>query len=112
MDYKRGDPLISIEKGTVRAIIKTFSKRKDLLVEIDGREEKAVNYNELTGEVQVGDQVILNTTAVKLGLGTGGYHFVLHNLANNPQKMPLGGAYYETSLYATAGKGICRRGAG
>ncbi|WP_268760481.1 DUF3866 family protein [Gottschalkia purinilytica] len=40
---------------------------------------RAVNYNELTGNVQIGDTVILNTTAVELSLGTGGQHFVIHN---------------------------------
>ena len=30
----------------------------------------------------VGDEVLLNTTAVELSLGTGGYHFVIANLNN------------------------------
>ncbi|MBM7614023.1 DUF3866 family protein [Alkaliphilus hydrothermalis] len=83
--------MISIEKGTVKEIIKKHSKRTDILVEVDGRKEKAINYDEMTGEVQVGNPVILNTTAVKLGLGTGGYHFVLHNLAQEQKEMPMGG---------------------
>jgi hypothetical protein len=36
----------------------------------------------LTGPVALGDRVVLNTTAVDLGLGTGGWHVVHWNLAN------------------------------
>jgi hypothetical protein len=36
---------------------------------------------ELTGPVAPGDEVVLNTTAVELGLGTGGWHVVHWNLA-------------------------------
>ncbi len=46
---------------------------------------KAVNYNFMTGKINIGDKVILNTTAVELGLGTGGYHFVIYNKKNEQQ---------------------------
>src|SRR6266540_239736 len=36
---------------------------------------------DLVGPVAVGDEVVLNTTAVDLGLGTGGWHVVHWNLA-------------------------------
>lgn len=42
-----------------------------------------INYNLLTGEVGEHDTVLLNVTAVKLGLGSGGYHFVLANLSRD-----------------------------
>lgn len=45
-------------------------------VDVDGRRERAICYPSLTGAVAPGDRVALNTTAVSLGLGTGGYHFV------------------------------------
>src|SRR5207248_443272 len=35
---------------------------------------------QLTGNVAVGDRVVVNTTAVELGLGTGGWHVVHWNL--------------------------------
>lgn len=43
----------------------------------DGDLASAVAYPRLTGEVDRGDRVLLNTTAVALGLGTGGVHFVM-----------------------------------
>ena len=38
---------------------------------------------QLTGRVDVGDAVVVNTTAVELGLGTGGWHVVHWNLARD-----------------------------
>lgn len=50
-----------------------------MLVKRGGKEERAANYPELTGKAEPGDRVLLNTTAVKLGLGSGGFHFVMAN---------------------------------
>jgi hypothetical protein len=43
----------------------------------DGELARAVAYPFLSGSLQIGGRVWLNTTAVELGLGTGGTHFVL-----------------------------------
>ena len=43
--------------------------------------ERAYVLSELTGPVAGGDDVVVNTTAVELGLGTGGWHVVHWNLA-------------------------------
>lgn len=42
----------------------------------DGRMERALHDTSVHETLQTGDQVLLNTTAVHLNLGTGGYHFV------------------------------------
>lgn len=42
--------------------------------------DRAYVLTELTGEVGPGDEVVCNTTAVELGLGTGGWHVVHWNL--------------------------------
>ena len=52
-----------------------------MVVELDGQEARAINYDDLTGTVEPGEEVLLNTTAVALGLGTGGSHFVVASLA-------------------------------
>jgi hypothetical protein len=49
-------------------------------VDTDGG--RAYVLTQLTGPVAVGDRVVLNTTAVDLGLGTGGWHVVHWNLAH------------------------------
>ena len=45
--------------------------------------ERAYALTQLTGPVASGDQVVVNTTAVELGLGTGGWHVVHWNLERN-----------------------------
>lgn len=46
-------------------------------VDVEGERAVAVAYPDLCGPVTVGDVVIVNTTAIALGLGTGGVHFVV-----------------------------------
>lgn len=47
----------------------------------DGVEARAYALVELIGPCSAGDRVVLNTTAVDLGLGTGGWHVVHWNLS-------------------------------
>lgn len=73
--------MINILKAQVMAITyrdKNISKFK---IESNGRVFDCINYNKLTGEIEENDMVLLNTTAVELGLGSSGYHFVLANLS-------------------------------
>ncbi len=44
---------------------------------VDGAPVRALAYPELTGSPRPGDRVLLNTTALDLGLGTGGYALVI-----------------------------------
>jgi hypothetical protein len=68
--------------------------------------ERAYALTQLTGPVADGDSVVVNTTAVELGLGTGGWHVVHWNLARGSwqEKGPghiIKGRY--TSLQADVG---------
>lgn len=83
--------MISIKRGKVIKVINRLEGRTDVLVNIDNKDEKAINYDYLTGEIREGDDIILNTTAVELNLGTGGYHFVIYNLNNGNQNVSKGG---------------------
>src|SRR6266542_1936879 len=49
-------------------------------VDLGDGNERAYVLTQLTGSVAVGDRVVVNTTAVELGLGTGGWHVVHWNL--------------------------------
>lgn len=73
--------MISLKKGTATKIISRREGLTELEVEVDGKISKAINYDDLSDEVNAGDEVIVNTAAVELGLGTGDYHFVLWNLS-------------------------------
>jgi hypothetical protein len=68
--------------GEVKSILQERTGFAEIEVSVNEKIEKAVNYDDITGKVTPGDQVLLNTTAVKLGLGTGGYHFVQANLSH------------------------------
>jgi hypothetical protein len=69
--------MINYSKAIVKDIIQKRENCTEIIVIIDSKEYKAVNYDSLTGAVKIGDQVLLNTTAQDLKLGSGGYHFVL-----------------------------------
>lgn len=64
-------------------VTRLFNKRpgiQEIETCVGGKSEAAIVYTALTGEVKEGDRVLLNTTAVFLDLGTGGYSFVMANL--------------------------------
>jgi Protein of unknown function (DUF3866) len=69
--------VIQIRRGVVHAVTATRPGAQELEVEVDGSVAAAVNYPDLCGEAAAGDAVLLNATALELGLGTGGVHFVL-----------------------------------
>jgi hypothetical protein len=63
------------------AVTAVLSERRGLQ-RVDTTGGRAYVLTQLTGPVAAGDDVVLNTTAVDLGLGTGGWHVVHWNLAN------------------------------
>ncbi len=67
---------------------------------------RAYVLTELTGPVGVGDQVVVNTTAIELGLGSGGWHVVHWNLSRQEWRSPGPGHVMKlryTSLQADTG---------
>jgi len=54
-------------------------------------DERAYALTEVVGPVATGDEVVVNTTAVDLGLGTGGWHVVHWNLTRRAWSAPGGG---------------------
>lgn len=74
--------MIRIRQGTVVKVLSATQTMDELLVAVEGKEQRAINYHDVTGQARVGDPVVLNTTAVYKSLGTGGRHFVMANLNN------------------------------
>ncbi|RBP45571.1 DUF3866 family protein [Garciella nitratireducens] len=72
--------MIDREEGIVDKIIYEDKDIQEILVIIKNRKFKAMNFISLSGKCKIGDTVLLNTTAIKLKLGTGGYHYVITNL--------------------------------
>jgi Protein of unknown function (DUF3866) len=77
-------PMPSFTTGRVTAVL--LERRG--LQRIDTTAGRAFVLTELTGPVAVDDDVVLNTTAVELGLGTGGWHVVHWNLARRDWSEP------------------------
>jgi Protein of unknown function (DUF3866) len=75
-------------------VVRTREARPGVLeleVDVEGSRASALAYPALTGPVAEGQSVLLNTTAVTEGLGTGGYHFVVAVEGSGPTDPPDGG---------------------
>lgn len=69
--------MIRLRRGTIVALESERPGAVELAVDLQGERAAAIAYPSLTGPVHPGDDVILNATAVALGLGTGGVHLVV-----------------------------------
>lgn len=66
-------------------------EEREGLQRVDTAHGRAYVLTRLIGSVSVGDEVIVNTTAVDLGLGTGGWHVVHWNLSRDQWSTEGGG---------------------
>ncbi len=69
--------MIRLREGTVTGVGRSWPGALELAVDVDGAAGRALAYPALVGTPEPGDTVLLNSTAVALGLGTGGYHLVV-----------------------------------
>ncbi len=70
----------ALRRGTVAAVESAGAAARLRVQLADGELRPAVSYTALTGEVQPGDEVIVNCAALDLGLGSGGFDIVHANL--------------------------------
>ena len=68
--------MIGLRWGTVSAV----GERLDGLVRLEVDDAQCIAYPRLTGDVEVGDVVLVNEQARSLGLGSGGFDVVYANL--------------------------------
>jgi hypothetical protein len=73
----------SYRTGRVVRILEERPGLQRVEVDLGDGPERAYTLLQLTGPVASGDPVVVNTTAVELGLGTGGWHVVHWNLARD-----------------------------
>ncbi|GAB2838491.1 DUF3866 family protein [Actinocorallia aurea] len=69
--------MIRWRKGTVQGVRREWPGAVELDVTVDGQGARALAYPALVGRPEPGDTVLLNTNALALGLGTGGYAMVV-----------------------------------
>jgi hypothetical protein len=72
-----GVPVIRWRTGQVVGVRRAWQGALDLDVVIDGVAARALAYPAMVGTPREGDTVVLNTTALTMGLGTGGYALVV-----------------------------------
>jgi hypothetical protein len=80
--------VIKWRSGEVAAVRREWRGAVELDVTIAGVTVRALTYPDLTGRPEPGDRVLLNTGALDLGLGTGGYALVVaipDRLPTDPQ---------------------------
>ncbi|CFX50597.1 Protein of unknown function DUF3866 [Syntrophomonas zehnderi OL-4] len=83
--------MIQTRKGKIIKELFSRSGIKGFTVDVDGREERCIVYTSLLGDIVPGDEVLLNTTAMALGLGSGGYHFVISKTRPDETDLKPGG---------------------
>ena len=71
----------SFRTGVVVRLLEERRGLQRVEVDLGDGPERAYALTQLTGPVAPGNRVVVNTTAVELGLGTGGWHVVHWNLA-------------------------------
>ena len=96
----------SYRTGEVVTLLEARAGLQRVEVDLGQGPEHAYTLTQLTGPVALGDRVVVNTTAVELGLGTGGWHVVHWNLERDGWSEPgpghiIKGRY--TSLQADVG---------
>ena len=96
----------SFRTGTVRAIVSERAGLQRVELDLDGGRSRAYVLTDVIGRCDVGDDVVVNTTAIELGLGTGGWHVVHWNLSRREHRSPGPGHIMKlryTSLQADTG---------
>jgi hypothetical protein len=83
--------VLELKKATIIEEIFSRTGIAGYWADVNGSREKCIAYLGLTAPLKPGDEVILNTTAVTLKLGSGGYHFVLANLSRVDHRVKPGG---------------------
>ena len=70
---------LALRRGTVLSV-DTRGAVSELTVDVAGEKRPAIAYEDVTGAVMTGDEVVVNVAARDLGLGSGGFDIVHANL--------------------------------
>jgi hypothetical protein len=81
--------MLTLRRGRITAVVERMEGLSRL--EVDG--EPCVAYPRLTGPVALGDEVIVNTQARELELGSGGFDVLYVNLTRGLDLLPENGAH-------------------
>lgn len=73
--------MLTRARGHIISIDAVRGDTLEVTVDVAGERSRAIAYLKIIGDLRVGDEVLLNTTAVAKRLGTGGYNFIMANLS-------------------------------
>ncbi|MDX6274790.1 MAG: hypothetical protein QOJ92_2000 [Frankiales bacterium] len=90
--------MIRWRRGVVRRVTGQWPGVLQLEVEADGESLPALAYLDLVGQALPGDEVLLNTTALSQGLGTGGWALVVAVPGRLPSD-PVGSGHLVKARY-------------
>ena len=96
---------LGLRRGVVTAVVEAHDRL--IRLEVDGI--ACVAYPRLTGEVELGDEVLVNEQARLLELGSGGFDVLYANLTRGLGLEPEEGAHVMALPY-TPGQLALRRG--
>ncbi|HSI92884.1 MAG TPA: DUF3866 family protein [Jiangellaceae bacterium] len=93
--------MVRWRSGVVVSIRRTWAGARELTVTVNGGGDPiaALAYPALVGEPRAGDRVLLNTGALALGLGTGGYALVVALPDRLPDDPPPGPGHLVKARY-------------
>ena len=88
---------LSLRRGTITAIVESH----EALVRLEVNGIPCIAYPGVTGDVEVGDEVLVNVQARDLGLGSGGFDILHANLTRGLELAPAPGAHVMTLPYTS-----------
>ena len=88
---------LSLRRGTITAIVESHETL--VRMEVDGI--PCVAYPRVTGDVAIGDEVLVNVQARELDLGSGGFDILHANLTRGLELAPEAGAHVMTLPYTS-----------
>ena len=82
-----------------RGVVTAIEERHDTLVRLEVGGEPCIAYPRVTGDVEIGDEVVVNTSARELELGSGGFDVLYLNLTRGLELDPIAEAHVMSLPY-------------
>ena len=91
--------MIRVREGAVDEVRAEWPGARELLVTMGDQQVRALAYTDVVGTPEPGDRVVLNATALLMGLGTGGYAMVVALPDRLPADPPAGPGHLVKARY-------------